>query len=199
MSEKEENNEKEEINENQIKEGNNENNEKEEKNENQEKEQNNENNENLNQKEDITNDDINYSQEINRNFEIISPESNYDLNFKLIIIGNSAVGKTSITYRATTGVFSEKCAPTIGYEFFNFLVKYKSKIIKLEIWDTCGQEAYRSLIKTFFNNTSLAVIVYAINNRDSFDSIEEWIRTLRNLCSPDIRIFLIGNKNDIKE
>ena len=136
---------------------------------------------------------------INRNFEIISPESNYDLNFKLIIIGNSAVGKTSITYRATTGVFSDKCAPTIGYEYFNFLVKYQSKIIKLEIWDTCGQEAYRSLIKTFFNNTSLAVIVYVVNNRDSFDSIEEWIRTLRSLCSPKIRIFLIGNKNDIKE
>ena len=155
--------------------------------------------ENPNQKEEIPNDDINYSQEINKDFEIISPESNYDLNYKLIIIGDSAVGKTSITYRATTGVFSDKCAPTIGYEYFNFLVKYKSKIIKLEIWDTCGQEAYRSLIKTFFNNTSLAVIVYAINSRDSFDSIEEWIRTLRNLCSPKIRIFLIGNKNDIKE
>ena len=161
--------------------------------------ENTENNENFNQKEDTTNDDISYSQMINKDFEIISPESNYDLNFKLIIIGNSAVGKTSITYRATTGVFSEKCAPTIGYEFFNFLVKYQSKIIKLEIWDTCGQEAYRSLIKTFFNNTSLAVIVYAINNRESFNSIEEWIRTLRNLCSPKIRIFLIGNKSDIKE
>jgi small GTP-binding protein len=90
-------------------------------------------------------------------------------------------------------------AATIGFEFFPFIVKYKNKTLKLEIWDTCGQEAYRSLIKTFFNNSSLAIIVYAIDSRKSFDSIEEWIRQCKTLCSPDTKFFLIGNKSDVED
>ena len=69
----------------------------------------------------------------------------------------------------------------------------------MEIWDTCGQEAYRSLIKSFFTNSSLAIIVYAIDDRKSFDSIEEWIRQCRSLCSPETKFFLIGNKNDVED
>ena len=70
--------------------------------------------------------------------------------------------------------------------------------LKLEIWDTCGQEADRSLIKSFFNNSSLAIIVYAVNSKKSFTSIDEWIRQCRNLCSPNTKFFLIGNKNDVE-
>ena len=75
----------------------------------------------------------------------------------------------------------------------------QNKVLKLEIWDTCGQEAYRSLIKSFFNNSSLAIIVYAVDNKKSFSSIDEWIRQCRSLCSPETRFFLIGNKNDVDE
>ena len=133
-------------------------------------------------------------------FEVLSPETSaYDYNYKLIIIGDSGVGKTCLTYRVTTGEFREKIAATIGFEYFPFIVKYKNKILKLEIWDTCGQEAYRSLIKTFFNNSSLAIIVYAIDNKKSFNSIEEWIRQCKTLCSPDTKFFLIGNKSDVDD
>ena len=133
-------------------------------------------------------------------FEVLSSDTTtYDYNYKLIIIGDSGVGKTCLTYRVTTGEFREKLAATIGFEYFPFIVKYQNKILKLEIWDTCGQEAYRSLIKTFFNNSSLAIIVYAIDNRKSFNSIEEWIRQCKTLCSPDTKFFLIGNKNDVDE
>ena len=135
-----------------------------------------------------------------KDFEILSSDtSNYDYNYKLIIIGDSGVGKTCLTYRVSTGQFKEKIAATIGFEYFPFVVRYKNKILKLEIWDTCGQEAYRSLIKTFFNNSSLAIIVYAIDNKKSFNSIEEWIRQCRTLCSPDTKFFLIANKNDVDE
>ena len=116
--------------------------------------------------------------EINDNiedFEIWSPDSSqYDYNYKIIIIGDSGVGKTCLTFRATSGEFREKIPPTVGFEYFPFIVKYQNKILKLEIWDTCGQEAYRSLIKSFFNNSSLAIIVYAVNSKKSFTSIDEW-------------------------
>ena len=132
--------------------------------------------------------------------EIISKETSaYDYNYKLIVIGDSGVGKTCLTYRVTTGEFKENVGPTTGFEYFPFIVKYRNKILKLEIWDTCGQESYRSLIKTFFNNSSLAIIVYAIDNRKSFDSIEEWVRQCRALCSPDTKFFLIGNKSDVDD
>ena len=138
--------------------------------------------------------------EISKDFEILSSDSaQYDYNYKIIIIGDSGVGKTCLTYRATSGEFREKMAATIGFEYFPFVVKYKNKILKLEIWDTCGQEAYRSLIKSFFNNSSLAIIVYAVDNKKSFSSIDEWIRQCRSLCSPETRFFLIGNKNDVDE
>ena len=137
---------------------------------------------------------------INKDFEILPKDSSiFDYNYKLIIIGDSSVGKTSLTHRAISGVFKVKNLPTIGFEFFPFIVKYKDTIIKLEIWDTCGQEAYRSLIKSYFSNSSLAIIVYAIDNRKSFNSIEEWIRQCKILCSPETKFFLIGNKNDVDD
>ena len=138
--------------------------------------------------------------DISKDFEILSSDSaQYDYNYKIIIIGDSGVGKTCLTYRATSGEYHEKIAATIGFEYFPFVVKYRNKILKLEIWDTCGQEAYRSLIKSFFNNSSLAIIVYAVDNKRSFTSIDEWIRQCRSLCSPDTKFFLIGNKNDIEQ
>ena len=170
-------------------------------------EQNENNNENQNEhqenkEKEPTNDDSEKEKndEISKDFEILSSDSaQYDYNYKIIIIGDSGVGKTCLTYRATSGEFREKMAATIGFEYFPFVVKYKNKILKLEIWDTCGQEAYRSLIKSFFNNSSLAIIVYAVDNKKSFSSIDEWIRQCRSLCSPDTRFFLIGNKNDVDE
>ena len=169
--------------------------------------QNENNNENQNEhqenkEKEPTNDDSEKEKndEISKDFEILSSDSaQYDYNYKIIIIGDSGVGKTCLTYRATSGEFREKMAGTIGFEYFPFVVKYKNKILKLEIWDTCGQEAYRSLIKSFFNNSSLAIIVYAVDNKKSFSSIDEWIRQCRSLCSPDTRFFLIGNKNDVDE
>ena len=140
------------------------------------------------------------SDDFTKDFEILSSDSaQYDYNYKIIIIGDSGVGKTCLTYRATSGEFREKIAATIGFEYFPFVVKYQNKILKLEIWDTCGQEAYRSLIKSFFNNSSLAIIVYAIDNRKTFTSIDEWIRQCKSLCSPDTKFFLIGNKNDVEK
>ena len=155
---------------------------------------------NSNSNDDNSNNEKNTNEDITKDFEMLpSDTTSYDYNYKLIVIGDSGVGKTCLTYRATTGIFREKLSPTIGFEYFPFITKYKNTILKLEIWDTCGQEEYRSLIKNFFINSSLAIIVYGIDNKKSFNSIEEWIRQCKNLCSPDTKFFLIGNKNDVED
>ena len=121
------------------------------------------------------------------------------LTFKIIIIGNSGVGKTSITNNATKNVFIENYRSTIGMEIFSLYFKINHKLLKLQIWDTCGQELYRSLITNFYRNSSLAIMVYAINEKKTFDNTETWLRELRTLANPDVKVFLIGNKIDLEK
>jgi small GTP-binding protein len=87
----------------------------------------------------------------------------YDLSFKLIVIGDSGVGKSCLTLKATKNLFENNYSATVGFEFFTFNIKINDKIIKLQIWDTCGQEIYKSLITNFYRNSSLAIMCYAIN------------------------------------
>ena len=157
-------------------------------------------NTNFNNKKMEQNKNINNKEEqpVNDDCEILqSYYSHFDFKFKIIVIGDSGVGKTSLTCRASSGEYQENMPPTVGIEYFPFVLKYKEKILKLEIWDTCGQEAYRSIVKGFFFNTSLAVIAYAIDDKKSFNSIEEWIRQCKQNSNPEILFFLVGNKNDI--
>ena len=132
-------------------------------------------------------------------FEILPEDhTNFDLSFKLIVIGDSGVGKSCLTNNAVKNIFDDSYNATVGFEFFTFNVRMFNKIIKLQIWDTCGQELYRSLITNFYRNSSLAVMVYAINNKESFDNIEMWLRELRTHSNPDAKVFLIGNKIDLE-
>ena len=101
----------------------------------------------------------------NEEYEILPDDyAQYDLSFKIIVIGDSGVGKSCFTNKATKNVFTPNYNATIGFEFFNFNIKLQGKIIKLQIWDTCGQELYRSLITNFYRNSSLAIVVYAVNS-----------------------------------
>ena len=90
-------------------------------------------------------------------------------------------------------------SPTIGFEFLSFNIRIKDKIVKLQIWDTCGQEVYRSLISSFYRNSSLAIIVYSIDNQESFDNLETWLDEIKDQTYPDLKIFLIGNKADLED
>lgn len=122
----------------------------------------------------------------------------YDLSFKIIVIGDSGVGKSCLTNKATKNIFEESYNATVGFEFFSFNLKLNDKVVKLQIWDTCGQELYRSLITNFYRNSSLAVIVYAINSQESFENIDMWLKELRMNSNPDAKVFLIGNKIDLE-
>ena len=132
-------------------------------------------------------------------FEILPEDyTNFDLSFKLIVIGDSGVGKSCLTNNAVKNIFDDSYNATVGFEFFTFNVKINDKIVKLQIWDTCGQELYRSLITNFYRNSSLAVMVYSINSKESFENIEMWLRELRTNSNPDAKVFLIGNKIDLE-
>ena len=121
----------------------------------------------------------------------------YDLSFKMIVVGDAGVGKSCLTSKVSKGIFEELYAPTIGFEFLVFNVKINDKVVKLQIWDTCGQELYRSLISSFYRNSSLAMMVYAINNKESFNHIKSWLKEVKLQSNPDVKIFLIGNKSDL--
>jgi small GTP-binding protein len=123
----------------------------------------------------------------------------YDLSFKLIFIGDSGVGKSCLTTKAVKNNFEDYYQATVGFEFLTFNLKVNDKVIKIQIWDTCGQEIYKSLISNFYRNSSLAVLVYSIENLDSFKHVEGWLNDLKSQANPDVRIFLVGNKADLEE
>ena len=135
-----------------------------------------------------------------KDYEIF-PDDNqrHDLSFKIIVVGDSGVGKSCLTMKATKNIFENTYSPTIGFEFYTFVIKIKEKIIRLQIWDTCGQEVYRSLINGFYRNSTLAILVYAINNLKSFKNLDIWLNDIKVNSNPDIKIFLIGNKKDLED
>ena len=125
--------------------------------------------------------------------------SEYEINFKIIIIGDSGVGKTCITNQAIKNIFSDKYQATIGMEIYSLFIKIDNKIIKFQIWDTCGQEIYKSLITNFYRSSSLAILVYSIDQKESFYDLDLWIKELKTNNSPDTKLILVGNKLDLEQ
>ena len=126
-------------------------------------------------------------------------EKNYDISFKIIIVGDAGTGKTCLTTKAIKNIFEESYSATVGFEFFTFHCKINDKIIVLQIWDTCGQEIYKSLVSSFYRNSSLAIIVFSIDSQESFSHVQNWLQEIRRQNeSPDTRFFLVGNKIDLE-
>jgi len=123
----------------------------------------------------------------------------YDLSFKLIFIGDPFIGKSCLTNKAIKNNYEEYYQATVGFEFLTYNLKIDDKVIKLQIWDTCGQEIYKSLIANFYRNSSLAVLMYAINDKETFNHVDGWLSELKNNASMDIKIILVGNKADLEE
>ena len=112
---------------------------------------------------------------------------------------NEESGKSKLVKVCTRNIFEDFNEEY--EEFVRFILKCENKIIQLQIWQTCGQEVYmpHSFIKNFCRNSSLAILLYAINDIDSFKHIENWIQDYRSQCGPDVKLFLVGNKIDIPE
>lgn len=131
--------------------------------------------------------------------EILNKETKVDLKYKIIVVGNSGVGKSCLSLRATDDVFQESHNLTLGTEIYSFKIKVNDIAINLQIWDTCGQEKYKSLIKNYYQNSSLAIIVYSVIDVNSFEDVNEWYKDIKSNTSPDCKIFLIANKVDLPD
>ena len=114
----------------------------------------------------------------------------YDYSYKIVIIGDAGFGKSCLLNRAAKEKFTSDYCTTLGFEFLAFSKNIENKIIRLQIWDTCGQEVYRSLITNFYRNASLAFMVYAINSKESFLNINKWLKEVKINSNPDIKIIL---------
>lgn len=119
--------------------------------------------------------------------------------YKVVVVGASGVGKTAIVQRLVDQTFLEEGQPTIGVELKCFQTKCGDDAIKLNIWDTAGQEKFRAVSKAYFRNAVGAVLVFALNDRQSFDDIESWMNDVHTLCATNAMVLVVGNKADLKQ
>ena len=120
-------------------------------------------------------------------------------NYKIVIIGDINVGKTSILSRFRYGSFEPAYMPTLGIDFFTKNFFYEDKTLRLILWDTAGQERFRSLIPSYLKNADCIVIVFDITNKDSFNSLNHWLNSARNNTIDGTIFIICGNKSDLKE
>lgn len=117
--------------------------------------------------------------------------------FKLVLLGESAVGKSSLVLRFVKGQFHEYQESTIGAAFLTQTVCLEDTTVKFEIWDTAGQERYHSLAPMYYRGAQAAIVVYDITNQDTFARAKTWVKELQRQASPNIVIALAGNKSDL--
>ena len=129
----------------------------------------------------------------------IEQSSKYEYLFKIILIGNSGVGKSSILQRYMKQTFSPNYKITIGVDFFFFFLKINDQIVKLQVWDTAGQEKYRSMISSYYRGAHVALIVFDLTSHTSFEALPLWIENFYKNGPEQKNTILIGNKKDLVE
>ena len=126
-------------------------------------------------------------------------EDEYDFIFKVLLLGNSDVGKSSLILRYVDQTWSDTFVPTIGVDFKVKSLEVENKQIKMQIWDTAGQERFRNVISSYFRGSHGIFVIYDITNRDSFKNLENWLQEIEKNANPNVLKILIGNKNDLEE
>jgi Ras-related protein Rab-6A len=119
--------------------------------------------------------------------------------YKVVFLGDQSVGKTSIIHRFIYDQFEDNYQATIGIDFMSHKMYIEDKIIILNLWDTAGQERFKSLIPSYIKDAAVAIVVYDITNRTSFNSVAKWIEDARSLRDDDCIIVLAGNKADMAQ
>jgi small GTP-binding protein len=118
--------------------------------------------------------------------------------FKIVIVGPSGVGKSSLLQRLIQGTFITGSSATCGADSDTYLCPIDNDTVKLQIWDTAGQEQFRSISKSYFRNAVGAILVYDITSISSFDQLGIWLQDLQALATPNAYILLVGNKVDME-
>ena len=137
----------------------------------------------------------------NENYEIeedVSLLQKEYLRFKLIIVGDTGVGKTNIIGKYIADSFNENTKSTVGVEFFTKSFKINEDFIKLEIWDTAGQERYKSITSAYYKGSNGALLVYDITRTATFDDIEKWINEVKDVVEGELKFVFVGNKCDLE-
>lgn len=122
-----------------------------------------------------------------------------DKKYKIIWIGDSGVGKTCLLTKSQKNFFDQELKSTLGFEYYNITIKIKNKKILLQTWDTCGQESFKCIVNMFYKRAKLAILVYSIDNRKSFEGISFWLNEIRLNSDENIKLILVGNKNDLND
>ncbi|KAL9644573.1 hypothetical protein ABK040_015312 [Willaertia magna] len=124
----------------------------------------------------------------------------FDCNFKLVLVGDSGTGKSSILMQFTEDEFKEHISPTIGVDFKVKFIEAKKKRVKLTIFDTAGQERFRTLTSSYYRNAHAVILVYDVTRKETFDNIQNWLKECNLYATyEDCVKLLVGNKIDLKE
>ncbi|CAF0793055.1 unnamed protein product [Adineta ricciae] len=125
-------------------------------------------------------------------------EDEYDYLFKVVLIGDSGVGKSNLLSRFTRNEFNLESKSTIGVEFATRSIQVDKKTIKAQIWDTAGQERYRAITSAYYRGAVGALLVYDISKHGTYENVERWLKELRDHADTNIIISLVGNKSDLR-
>ena len=126
-------------------------------------------------------------------------EEGYDFIFKVLLLGNSDVGKSSLLLRYVDSVWNDAFVPTIGVDFKVKTLNINNKNVKMQIWDTAGQERFRTVVSTYFKGAHGILLLYDVTNKDSFKNLESWLIEIEKNSNQKVLKILIGNKCDLTE
>lgn len=129
----------------------------------------------------------------------MSYENLYDLRVKISVIGETGVGKTSILDKICNNHINDSMASTIGVDFFSLLKNINDREIKIQFWDTAGQEKFRTITKSFYRKNDLIIIVFNLNQEESFEKIIYWYHQILQNSDAEIPILILGNKSDLEK
>ena len=124
-------------------------------------------------------------------------DDNYDLTLKILIVGDSGVGKTNFILRFLNNEFNQNYMSTAGIDLKSGSIEIKNKKIRIQIWDTAGQEKYKAITKNLFLKVMGALIVYDITNENSFYNLQSWVSMVKEECGKHMQIVIVGNKSDL--
>lgn len=129
---------------------------------------------------------------------MVPEDDEYDFLFKVVLVGDSGVGKSNILSRFTRNEFNLQSKATIGVEFATRSINVEGKTLKAQIWDTAGQERYRAITSAYYRGAVGALLVYDITKGESFNNLERWLKELRDHADDRIVILIVGNKSDLR-
>ena len=126
-------------------------------------------------------------------------DDNFDITLKLLIVGGSGVGKTNFVNRFWNNEFNQMYMSTTGVDSKSKVIELKNKKVRIQIWDTAGQEKYKAITKNLFLKVMGALILYDITDESSFEKLKTWVSTIKEECGRHMQMIIVGNKSDLDE